>query len=189
MTNTVDRFTQIEATLALAGLELTPSEVHGTIIGAVSNHLKTGLSPDLLKLVEPEADSNDGRFSQLSSLLYDLYREYSDILFNGGEGFDLILPDDDEPLNVQVEGVATWSKGYLLGLLYNNAFSIDQLPENGSEIARDLMEIAEADAGDASEQEESWALAELHEYIKVGSQLIFEFIYSERSKDAPSTTN
>lgn len=187
MSNLTDRFTQIEATLALAGLELTPSELHGTLIGAVTNHLKTGLSPDLLRLIEPEADANDGRFSVLNTMLYDLYREYSEILFNGGEGYDLILPDDDESLESQVDGIASWSKGYLLGLLYNDVFSIDQLPENGSEIVRDIMEIAEAGAGDAPENEESWALAELQEYIKVGSQLVFEFIYSERSKDTPKT--
>jgi len=188
MTNSVDRFTQIEATLALAHVELTPSEVHGTIVGAIANHLKTGLTPDLLNLVEPGADANDGRFSQLNTMLYEVYRDNSDVLFNGGEGFTLVLPDDDEALTTQVEGIATWSKGYLLGLLYNDKFSIDQLPESGAEIARDLMEIAEAGAGDAPETEESWALAELQEYVKVGSQLIFEFIYSERSSDAPTTT-
>ncbi len=187
MTNATDRFTQIEATIALSGLELTTSEVHGTIVGAIANHLKTGLTPDLLKLIEPEADANDGRFSQLNTMLYDIYRETSEILFNGGEGFYLVLPDDDAPLGVQVEGIATWSKGYLLGLLYNDVFGIDQIPESGAEIARDMMEIAEAGVGDAPEEEESWALAELQEYIKVGSQLIFEFIYSERSADAPQT--
>jgi len=188
MTNTVDKFTQIEATLALADLELTPSEVHGTVVGAIANHLKTGLSPDLLKLIEPKADANDGRYSQLSSLLYELYRDISEILFNGGEGYQMILPDDDEPLPIQVEGIATWSKGYLLGLLHNDVFGVDQLPESGAEIARDLMEISEAGVGDAPEDEESWALAELQEYVKVGSQLIFEFIYSERSSEAPTTT-
>lgn len=188
MSNPVDRYTQIEATLALASLELTPSEVHGTIIGAISNHLKTGMTPDLLKLIEPKADANDGRYAQLNTMLYDMYRENSEILFNGGEGFDMVLPDDDEPLGVQVEGIATWAKGYLLGLLYNDVFSIDQLPESGAEIARDLIEIAEAGAGDAPEDEESWALAELQEYVKVGAQLIFEFIYSERSQDTPETT-
>ncbi len=189
MINTTDRFTQIEATLALASLDLSPSEVHGTIIGAITNHLKTGLTPDLLKLIEPEADSNDGRFSQLNSMLYDMYRENSEILFNGGDGFAVLLPDDDEPINAQVEGIATWAKGYLLGLLYNDVFSLDQLPESGAEIARDMMEIAEAGAGDAPEEEESWALAELQEYVKVGAQLIFEFIYSERSSESTATTH
>jgi len=67
MTNLIDRYTQIEATLALAGVqELSPSEVHGTVVGAIANHLKTGVTPDLLKLIEPESDANDGRYAQHS---------------------------------------------------------------------------------------------------------------------------
>lgn len=185
--SSVDRYTQIEATLALAGLEMSVSEVHGTIVGAIANHLKSGVTPDLLKLIEPSSDSNDGRFSQLNELLYDLYRENSELLFESKEGYDLLLPDDDEGIHIRVDGLATWSKGYILGLLYNNQFSIDQLPESGAEIARDMMEIAEAAAGADEEQDEDWALGELEEYIKVGTQLIFEFIYSERSSDAPKT--
>jgi len=185
--NSTDRYTQIESTLALADIELSPSELHGTIVGAVANHLKSGQTPDLLKLIEPQADANNGRFSQLNELLYDLYREYSEYLFEGKEGYDLLLPGDDESIVTRVDGIASWSKGYLLGLLYNNAFSIDQLPESGAEIARDMMEIAEAAAGADDETEEDFALAELHEYLKVGSQLIFEFIYSERSTEASTT--
>jgi len=187
--SSVDRYTQIEATLALANVELSVSEVHGTVVGAIANHLKTGLTPDLLKLIEPSADGNDGRYSQLNELLYDMYRENSEVLFESKEGYELLLPDDEESIGVRVDGLAMWSKGYLLGLLFNNQFSIDQLPESGAEIARDMMEIAEAGAGADDEQEEDWALGELEEYIKVGSQLIFEFIYSERSSDAPKETH
>lgn len=185
--NSVDRFTQVEATLALAGIELSVSEVQGTVVGAIANHLKTGLSPDLLKLIEPEADANDGRYSQLSELLYDLYRENSEILFESKEGYDLLLPDDDENISIRVDSLAGWCKGYLLGLLYNDRFSVDQIPESGAEIVRDMMEIAEAGAGADDEQEEDWALGELEEYIKVGSQLIFEFIFAERSSEAPKS--
>lgn len=183
--NSVDRYTQVETTLALTGLELSVSEVHGTVVGAIANHLKTGLTPDLLKLIEPNADANDGRYTQLTELLYDLYRENSEVMFESKEGYGLLLPDEDEAIHVRVDGLSSWSKGYLLGLLYNDRFSMDQLPESGSEIARDMMEIAEAGAGADEEQEEDWALGELEEYVKVGSQLIFEFIYSERSSDAP----
>lgn len=185
--NSVDRFTQVEATLALAGVELSVSEAHGTVVGAIANHLKTGLTPDLLKLIAPEAGANDGRYSQLTELLYDLYRENSEVLFESKEGYELLLPDEDESMVVRVDSLASWSKGYLLGLLYNDRFGIDQIPESGAEIVRDIMEIAEASAGADEEQEEDWALGELEEYIKVGSQLIFEFIYSERSSDAPKT--
>lgn len=182
MSNLTDRYTQIEATLDLASIdELSPSEVHGTIVGSMCNHMKSGVTPDLLKLIEPNADANNGRFTQLTALLYELYRDTSELLIETKDGFDLILPSEDESIDVRVHGIATWCKGFILGLLYNNTFSIDQLPESGAEIARDLMEIAEASAGASDEQEEDWALAELHEYIKVGSQLIFEFIYSESS--------
>lgn len=187
MTSAVDRFIQIESTLALAGLELSASELHATVVGAIANHMKCGQSPDLLKLIEPEAKASDGRYAQLNELLYDIYRETSELLLEGKENFDLLLPAEDEPLAVRTEAIASWARGYLLGLLYNNAFSIDQLPESGAEIARDVMQIAEASAGEDDEQEEDWALAELHEYLKVGSQLIFEFIYSERASKAPDT--
>lgn len=184
---------RIEAALHSANIEhQTASEVHGLICGSICNHLKTGLTPDLLTLLEPQAKSNEPHFKEVESMLYELYRQTSEQLFESKEGFDLVLPEEDHALDQRVDGLATWCKGFLLGLLYNDRFSIDQLPEHGAEIARDMFEISEAaagvedDAGNSNEQQEEWALAELHEYIKVGAQLIFEFIYSERSADAPT---
>ena len=186
--NFVDRYTQIEAVLATAGIELSVSEVHGTVVGAIANHLKTGLTPNLLNLIEPGSDAKDSRLVQLNELLHDMYRENSEVLFESKDGYGLFLPHEDDGLGMRVDALATWCKGYLLGLLYNDQFSIDQLPESGSEIARDMMEIAEAGAGADDEQDEDWALGELEEYVKVGSQLIFEFIYSARTSEAPKTT-
>lgn len=185
MSDSSDLFIQFDTAIANAGLEITVSEAHGTVVGAVANHLKSGHTPDLLKLIEPSAEAGDERFSDLSELLYQCYRETTESLLEGKEGFDLFLPTDDEPLSTRVEALASWARGYVLGLLYNNAFSVDQLPDTGAEIARDFMQIAEATSGVDDEKEEDWALAELHEYLKVGAQLIFEFIYSERASEAP----
>lgn len=186
---TTDKYTQIESTLALAGIDMLSSEVHGIVVGAVCNHLKSSQAPDLLKLVVPDASDSSGNLQPMSDLLYDLYRENSEALLESKEEYDLVLPSDDESLEMRTESVASWSKGFLLGLLYNNAFSIDQLPDSGAEIARDMLMIAEAGAGMDTEKEEDWALAELSEYLKVGSQLIFEFIYTERASDAPASTH
>ena len=184
---------RIESALNSANIEhQTASEVHGLIVGPICNHLKTGLTPNLLTLLEPQAKPNEAQYKEVESMLYELYRQTSEQLFDAKESFDLIVPEEDQALDQRVNGVATWCKGFLLGLLYNDQFSIDQLPESGAEIARDMLEISEAaagvetDDGAASEQQEEWALAELHEYIKVGAQLIFEFIYSERSTAAPN---
>ncbi len=186
MTSGDDRNGQIEAVLDLAQIEhQTGSEVHGMIVGAICNHLKTGLTPDLLHLLEPQASSQESRFKPVEKMLYDLYRDNSEQLFEHNEGFNLVLPDESASLEERTMGIATWCKGFLLGLLYNDKVSVDQLSESGPEIARDFMEISEAGVGDESEQQEEWALAELEEYVKVGAQLIFEFIYTERAADAP----
>ena len=186
MSNLVGRYIQIQSALSLTSAEISVSEVHGVVVGAIANHMKSGKTPNLLQLVDPEADINDGSFARLSENLYALYRENSEMLLENSDEFALLLPDDDEPLEMRVEALSAWSKGYLLGLLYNNAFSIDQLPESGEEFARDIMQIAEASAGHDAEQEEDWALAELEEYLKVGCQLVFASICSERTAKAPT---
>lgn len=187
MSDSIDKFIQFDTAIANAGLEISVSEVHGTIVGAIANHLKSGSTPDLLKLIEPSAQPEDDRLSQFSELLHQSYRDTTESLLEGSESFDLLLPTDDEALITRVEALASWARGYVLGLLYNNAFSVDQLPESGAEIARDFIQISEATSGADDEKEEDWALAELHEYLKVGAQLIFEFIYTERASEAPQT--
>lgn len=185
MNDSIDRYTQLESTLALAGLEMTVSELHGTLVGAISNHMKSGLAPDLLKLIEPQANTDASRYARLEESLQQIYRQTSEQLLEGKEGFELLLPSEDELLESRVDGLAGWTRGYLLGLLYNNAFSADQIPESGAEIVNDMMQIAEVVAGTDDEQDEDWALAELQEYIKVGAQLIFEFIYAEQARSKP----
>jgi len=185
MTKTEDLYTELDTKLAIAGIEISVSETHGTLVGVIANHLKSGVSPDLLKLIDPQADSNEARFGQLQVSLQEIHRQVSEQFFETPEEFELLLPSDDEELVIRTEALAGWARGYLLGLLYNNKFSIDQLPENGPEIARDIMAIAELGDADEAGDQEDWAMNELQEYIKVGAQLVFESIYSERAIDTP----
>jgi len=181
--NSKINYSQIEAAVSLEGVAIQPSEVHGTIVGALSNHLKSGHKPNLAKLLLAQEQYNSTQ--AFNDLLNELYRESADVLLEGGEGFELMLASEDEALDFRTESLALWCRGYMLGLLYNESFSIDQLTDNGSEIARDIMAIAEAEAGTADDTEEDWALAELEEYVKAGVQLIFEFVYSERATETP----
>lgn len=185
MSRIVDRYTQLDAALSLQGIEISPAEVHGIVTGAISNHLKSGKTPNLLSLIVPKLEKAESSYNPLIEVLNEIYRDTSDSLLEGDENFEMMVLDDDESLDDRVDSLASWCRGYMLGLLYNDAFSIDQLPESGAEIARDIMQISEAASGIDDEKEEDWALAELHEYVKVGTQLIFEFIYTERSSDTP----
>lgn len=181
-----DPFTQLMSALSLDAPDISPSEVHGIIVGAIVNHLRTSESPNLLQLVTPDAQPNQRK--ALAEFLNALYRHTSDQLFDSDDGFELLMPDDDADLVLRTDALAAWCKGFLLGLLYNSRFSVDELPGEAPEITRDFMQIAEAEAGADELNQEEWALAELIEYVKVGAQLIFEFIYSEKTANTPDQT-
>ena len=182
-----DHYQRIETEIAVLGLDISASEIHGLICGAITNHLHTSIAPNLLQLIEPSAVDRPAEFSALNERVHELYRASSMALLDDVEGFELVLPEEDATIADRAEALGQWCKGFLLGLLHNDALSIDQLQAESAEIARDFMQIAEVEAGHSQEQEEDWALAELHEYVKVGAQLIFEHIYSAKASQAPTT--
>lgn len=182
--STQETYQQLEAALQLADRTEHPAEVHGVIVGSIAHHLMTGNKPALLALTIGQ--NQEGNLAALEGAMLEVYRDTSDQLFNGDELFDLCLPDDNSSLEARTEGLASWCQGYLLGLLQGQAVSIDQLPEQGPEIARDILAISEAGPSEGeSAEKDDWALAELQEYVKVGTQLIFEFIYQARAATQP----
>ena len=88
MSDLLEQYQQIEAVLRASQIEeLTPSELHGIVVGAICNHLKTGQTPDLVKLIEPSASVADGQLQALADHAYGLYRETSEVFFETKEGF------------------------------------------------------------------------------------------------------
>ena len=179
--NLRDQHQQLEASLHLAGLFQPSSEVHGMIVGCIANHMFTSKAPDLIRLLVGE-NANAKGLQPLQELLNEVYRETSETLLENDDGFQLMLAESEAKLSVRAESLADWCRGYLLGLLQNETVSIDQLPEDGPEIARDILAISEAAPQEEESEEDEWALAELEEYVKVGTQLIFEFIVRLRSE-------
>lgn len=186
--SSTDKYYQLESSLQLAGLHQPTSEVHGMIIGSISNHMYSSKAPDLLAMLAVK-ESSSAMLAPFQELLYEMYRDGSETLLENGEDYELLLVDEEASLTVRTESLADWCKGYLLGLLFGNAVTLDQLPEEGAEIARDLLAISEAGASnqddDQDNEQDEWALAELEEYVKVGSQLIFESIVRYRSEQQP----
>ena len=185
--NLIDQHQQLEASLNLAGLFQPSSEVHGMIVGSIANHMFTSKQPDLIRLLVGENADVKGQ-QPLQDLLNELYRETSGTLLENDDNFQLMLVESEAKLSVRTESLADWCRGYLLGLLQHETVSIDQLPEDGPEIARDILAISEAAPQEEASEEDEWALAELEEYVKVGTQLIFEFIVrlrSEQQEPAP----
>jgi uncharacterized protein YgfB (UPF0149 family) len=166
-------YDRLDATLLLADTGHNASEVHGIICGAICNQLKSGRQVDVMNLVIAVAGISNESKGALEASIDSLYESSQQCLDDRNSSFSLLIPDDDHALVERTEAIAQWCQGFVIGLLSNQAFTIDKLPANVAEIAQDFMAIAKAEPGEDREQDE-WALAEIEEYVRVGVQLIFE---------------
>ena len=178
-------YDQLQTALSLAGLELSAAEVHGVLCGSICSQMKTGAAPDLHRLLTAGAEVSAGSLAPLQGQLENLLQETVQNLYGGQGGFDLLLVDDEQALPLRVQSLADWCRGFLIGLLNNEEFAIDQLGGDTAEIARDMIAISQAEAGVHGEDDE-WDFAEVEEYVRVGVQLIFEEMHSALKADSVS---
>lgn len=128
-----------------------------------------------LKRLFPGVGSGDLLAREAIDTLARLYEETARQLDDVTLGFQLLLPDDDEPLDERVEALAEWCQGFLLGMSEGGMKELAALPGDSSEVMRDLVEIARAGSYDlGTGEEDEVAYNELLEYVRTGVLLINE---------------
>lgn len=175
-------YNQLQTELDTAGLELSAAEVHGLICGTICNQMKTGARPDLRQLLTAGLEVGEEVLASLRVLLENMLTEIVRSLYGNLGEFRLLLPDENEQLSLRVQALADWCQGFMVGLLSNEAFAIDQLSPDSAEAARDIMTISEVDACRKDEGDE-WDFAEVEEFVRVGVQLIFEELRSAQNSN------
>ena len=85
-------------------------------------------------------------------------------------GFELWLPDDDEPIEDRTISLAQWCSGFLAGL--GSGCTLEDLSEDAREALQDLMEISRAEVASgpghaAGSEEDESAYAEIVEYVRI----------------------
>ena len=97
----------------------------------------------------------------------------------------LLLPSDDESLEVRAESLGLWCQGFMHGLGAGGEPGAENpLLANGvtREIIADFSEITRAAySADETEAEAEAAFMELVEFVRVSVQLAFEELYRVRS--------
>jgi uncharacterized protein len=164
-----ESYTDIQRLLAASHALSDPAEAHGALTGALCAMVPYRLE-DWLAEVLPE-----GSAAAVSPALSALYEHTVAALADSSMSFELLMPEDDRPIEERTRALTLWCTGFLYGLGVNGAADPRNLPGDLGEILRDLIEItrADVDAGDDAEANES-ALAELVEFVRVGVQLVFE---------------
>jgi uncharacterized protein YgfB (UPF0149 family) len=143
------------------------AEAHGLLTGLLCMDGGIACEAWLENLEGPAAESPDAADrAQLDRLFETTRRQLDDFDFS----FELLLPDDDSPLDERAEALAKWCQGFLAGLGYGTK-GASEWPGECTEILKDFGEIARLDADAAGEAAET-DYAELSEYVRVGVQVI-----------------
>src|ERR1700728_1272393 len=177
------RFKDFEDTLATAGSLADAAEAHGSLCGALCS-----MSPyrmqDWLNEILPDGAALS---EESAAMIEKVFSATATAFGEQGMEFELLLPDDEQPLNGRANALALWCTGFLYGLGTGQISDLEALNGDVGEIVRDFTEISHA-SGDAAEQDDSneQAYAELVEFIRVAAQVVFEELLPLREQSYPT---
>ncbi|MDX1655261.1 MAG: UPF0149 family protein [Candidatus Competibacteraceae bacterium] len=166
-------FERIDRILARIGNPADPAEVHGLLCGVVCTRGVEGRQLWLEQVLE-EGDRDRRPSPEDRNGLLALYDTTLRQLDSDEVSLRLMLPSDDEPLDVRAEALGLWCQGFVSGLGTGLGGQAGLSPE-GEEFLRDLSEISRVgfDADSTDEADET-AYAEIVEYVRVGVVLMGE---------------
>lgn len=166
-------YEQLRESLAAAGAVVALAELHGGVCGALCAR---GVDAARRWLVDSLDDADIGASpATVADDLEQMLGASAKMLEDTELTFEPLLPSDDAPLPEQVEALAAWCQGFSSGVGTTAPGSVES--EALGEILRDFAEISRAGLSDdeaAGQDQPDFALAEIHEYVRVSVQLAFE---------------
>ena len=177
-----NNYAQIQRLIADSRAVAEAAEAHGTLAGALCATGAYRLE-DWLAEILPEGLAAD---SAAIPSLRDIYDETRTALSGTQMQFELLMPDDQSPIELRTEALRLWCNGFVYGLGTSGAPDPERLPGDAGEIVRDLAQIMRAgvDEREGTEANEA-ALAELVEFVRVGVQVVFEELGALRQPSPP----
>jgi len=147
-----------------------PAEAHGTLARSLCTAVTYRFEDWLLEIL-PEGRA---QAAAAAAALREVYARTAQALVGVDATFDLLLPEDEQPIDARAAALAQWCQGFLYGLGSRVIQDASGLPGDAGEVVRDLTEITRVgiDDGDSLESNES-AFTELVEFVRVGVQLVF----------------
>jgi yecA family protein len=153
--------------------ESTPSEAHGLLCGLLCGNEKLEVNEWITHLA-PELSSGDLLAEEAQQLLGLCFKETIAALADNNLKFYPLLPDDEETA-VNLEAIAQWAQGFLMGLSLAGIKEFSNYAEDVTEFVESMAAISGAYnyelAGDESDEE---AVFEMIEFIRMGVLLVNE---------------
>lgn len=168
-------YERLRDSLAASGAVVALAELHGGVCGA----LCAGGPAAARRWVMDSLDDVElgASAAALADDIEELIGTSARMLEDEELKFEPLLPSDDAPLPEQVEALAVWCQGFLSGVGSTGLAHGSVEGEALREVLRDFAEISRAGLSEdeaAGEDQPDFALAQIHEYVRVGVQLVFE---------------
>lgn len=168
-------YDEVQAALGDEPNGAAAAEAHGTLCGLLCASVEEHADSWIHNTLVDAEEYSFGGGGDARSLLEALYKATVAALDGEDMAFQLMLPDDDAPIEERAVALAAWCSGFLYGLAMRGLRPMEEMPEELREILTDFSEIgragvAEEEVGEAGEH----ALAELVEYVRVGAQLVYD---------------
>ena len=191
----------LRESLSDSGALLALPELHGGVSGA----LCAGGPAAAERWVDGFfADHEAAHLPRAQDAAHELVRTTWQTLAGDELTFEPLLPDEDAALEEQVQALALWCHGFLNGLGasapdlsvggpkraedgYAPAASAGDASAEVAEILADFSEISRAGVDDQDDEDRDtadFALAELKEYARVSTQIVFEDFAERRAAAA-----
>ena len=176
---------QLEGLLFDMDAALGATESHGALCGMLCAQGSTEASQWMLHVLGEHAETSK-QLQAAGKLLLQVHQLAVEQMNDNDIEFELMLPDDDEPLESRVEALGTWCQGFVYGLSLGGITEDSELPEDSKELIKDILEIsragyiaddeaeAELNASMDADEEDEVAFMEVCEYVRIGIMFIYE---------------
>lgn len=176
----------LEDAIAILELPISLSELHGVICGYLcAGKAKAGET--YLRSLTAKKDKEMTRSASLA--LFEVYTISQHQLNQFNFDFQLLLPDDHEPIRERAKAFSEWCAGFAQSLHVSGVNYEELIDEEGQEALEHLFEFAELDYDslEMSDQDEQ-ALIEVSEYARMAVIRLYNDLAKSENKDDFSET-
>lgn len=166
-------FNELNEQLQRSDLLVNPADVHGVICGLICGGIKLdnkAWNAPFDELINEGLGIPDS----LLPLLNKIHDTSAEALKDITQGFELIIPDMDQPLLSRMEALAEWTQGFLggFGMVHSSKTAAsDDVKELITDFASIAQMAIDAEEDDSEEAEE--AFYEIVEYVRMGAIYCF----------------
>lgn len=163
----------------------TSEELHGVVSGQIA--AGQALSDrDWLKGLLEFIDAEEKPSTIINRELKELVENVQNAMSDPELGFQLMLPQDEEPLRERAKGLGCWCQGFLAGFGLATTKSREDIGDEVEEILSDLASISQVDIEDEETEANEENFFVLVEYVRMAALNIYMESQVPGEGEAPS---